>query len=121
MTTSNIEIPLDALAKVQETHDRKNAEMKALIEQLECSSPVARPLVKRDDYVMLKEAADVTDQMIADSIELFESHFDNDDQIEWELFFEKLEYLYLLSVIDFDCAAVRKIKKAVRDHRRAGE
>jgi hypothetical protein len=127
MTTDDaiIDIPADALARVQETHDRKNAEMQALIEDLieqikqrDCSSSqVARPIVKRDDYVLLEEASDVTDDMIDECIELYESYFDNDDDIDWEVFFDKLEYKFMLTVIDLECAAVRKIKTAVRNHR----
>lgn len=106
-----IVIPLSVTAAVNATHERKMAEAKQ-------TAIVTLPTQnRRDDCVVINEAADVTDEMIAESIELFEMYFDSDESIDWQEFWNKLESVYKLTVISTECGAVRKIQRKVRNHR----
>lgn len=68
----------------------------------------------------LTTAADVTDDVIAAAVEIFEMWHDNDEPIDWFMFYDRLELTFLLLITDLDSAASRKIQRAVREHRKAG-
>jgi len=121
MTTPRIVIPADVMARVTATHDRKTAEAQQAIEHTTADDrqPTVAP---RAQHTTLITVADVTDDVIAAAIEVFEMWHDDDDQpIDWHSFYDRLESGYRLSIVDVESAAARKIQRAVREHRKAGE
>jgi hypothetical protein len=120
MTTPRIVIPADLMARVDDTRSRKTAEAQQAIEQT--TSGISKPTIApRPQQTTLITAADVTDDVIAAAIEVFEMWHDDGEPIDWYMFFDRLELTYRLLIVDLDSAASRKIQRAVRDHRKAGE
>ena len=121
MTTPRIEIPADVMARVTATHDRKTAEAQQAVEQTTVNDrqPTVAP---RAQQTTLITAADVSDDVIAAAIEVFEMwHDDDHEPIDWFMFYDRLELTYRMLIVDLDSAASRKIQRAVREHRKAGE
>lgn len=71
----------------------------------------------------ISAASDVTEECLAASGELFLMWYDNDDDepIDWESFFDRLESYYGWSVLQFDSPAANKVKRHVRKMRQEGK
>jgi hypothetical protein len=111
----NIKIPADVMAAVTATHERKMAEAE------QATSHIRQPsIAPQPQQTTLTTAADVTDHVIAAAVEVFEMWHDSDEQIDWFMFYDRLELTYRLLITDLDSAASRKIQRAVREHRKAG-
>lgn len=74
-------------------------------------------------YVEPHDAADVTDEMLGLAEEVYDGWFDSDEAIDWEEFIDRLCNMgYLadgtkLEFDTYDCPAVNKIKRHIRNYR----
>ena len=112
-----IQIPADALASVEATRLRALAEL----ERQQAETPVTATRKLRTEMLVVNTAEEVTDEVIADAIELFETRFDHGDRIEWDAYWDDLERTYKVSVTDTTSAAARKIQQRIHKHRRETE
>lgn len=120
MTTPQIEIPADVMARVADTHARKTAEAERQM-QLAADHESATDSTHIVRWVTLNTADDVTDEVLLAAIQVFEMWFDHDDErIDWDSFWDRLNK-FGFDVMKADSSAARKIQRAVRDHRKAGE
>ena len=119
MTTPRIEIPADVMARVTATHDRKTAEAEQMIAESLRSEVKHRRIV--GFFVTVEHSDDVTDEHIAAACAIADDYFGDDERIRWSVFFDRLDYIYRLCVVDDDCGAAQRIQQAVREHRKAGE
>lgn len=118
MTTPRIVIPADIMARVTETHDRKTTEAQQMIAE-SLASGTATPRL-RQFRLVVEHADEVTDEHIAVACGIFDDYLSEDEQIDWSALWHHLDYSHSLHVTP-DSAAERKIQRAVRDHRKAGE
>jgi hypothetical protein len=65
------------------------------------------------DAINIKEAEQVTPDVLRFAEDIYEGWFSNDDQIEWEPFWDRLEK-YGYAVANLDCGATRKIQRHIR-------
>lgn len=119
MTTPRIVIPVHMYESVMATHERKRAEAQQMIIESLRKEVERRRIV--GFFITVESADDVTDEHIAAACILSDDYFDDEERIDWSMFFDKLDDIYRLCVIDEECAAAQRIKRAVRDHRKAGE
>jgi hypothetical protein len=68
------------------------------------------------DPINIKEAEQVTPDVLRFAEDIYEGWFSNDDQIDWEPFWDKLEK-YGYAVANLDCGATRKIQRHIRKFR----
>lgn len=74
-------------------------------------------------YVEPHDAADVTDEILRLAEEVYDGWFDDDEPIDWEEFIDRLCKMgYLaddtrLEFDTYDCPAVSKIKRHIRNYR----
>ncbi len=119
MTTPQIVIPADVMARVANTHARKTAEAQQMIDESLRSAVERRQVL--GFFMTIELADDLTDEQIAAACALADDYFGDDDRIDWSAFFDKLDDVYRLCVASDDCGAAQRIQRAVRDHRKAGE
>lgn len=121
MTVPRIVIPVHLYESVMATQERHNAAAALQAAKTERRNEPTFTL-RRENTLNLETAADVSDDVVAAAIELFEMWYDNDDEpIDWCSFFDRLEDTYRLCVTNPEGGAARKIQRCVRDHRKAGE
>ena len=65
------------------------------------------------DPINIKEAEQVTRECLFMAEDVYTGWFANDDQIDWESFWDKLEK-YGFAVANLDCGATRKIQRHIR-------
>jgi|688.fasta_scaffold151575_6 hypothetical protein len=68
------------------------------------------------DPINIKEAEQVTPDVLRFAEDIYEGWFSNDDQIDWEPFWDRLEK-YGFAVASLDCGATRKIQRHIRKFR----
>lgn len=61
----------------------------------------------------INQASDVTENCLRDAEAIFEGWFDNDDTIDWDSFWDRLDG-YGWSVETTDCPASKKIQRHIR-------
>ena len=119
--------PADAFAAAEATRLRHEAEAKARFEAMLAAAlagdhvPAERPTRRREAPITLTAAADVTDAIAAEVIDIADSHLTDDEApIDWEEWWNVLDR-YGLNIEDPDAPAARKIQRIVRQWRREGE
>lgn len=118
MTTPRIVIPADVMAAVTATNERKTAEAQKMIaESLTNGTATSR---SQQFGLVIEHADDVTDEHIAVACGIFDDYMSDDEHIDWYALWHHLDYMHSLCVTP-DSAAERKIQRAVREHRKAGE
>ena len=112
-----INIPAEALAKVAETHARKTEEAQKMIADSLAKEVERRRVV--GFFITVEHYDDLNEDHLVAACALADDYFDDDDQIDWSAFFDRLDEIYRLCVRHDHCGAARRIQRAVRDHRRA--
>lgn len=118
MTTPRIVIPADIMAAVTATNERKTAAAQQMIAE-SLVNGTATPRLKQFGLV-IEHADDVTNEHIEIACGIFDDYMSDDEHIDWSVIWHHLDYTHSLCVTP-DSAAERKIQRAVRDYRRAGE
>jgi len=115
--TPIIVIPADAAARIAETQARYEAERQARFEQ-QLAAALANSDVSQQpatrETVIIRTASDASHcDVIKAAEEVFDGFFDNDEQIDWQNFFDRLER-YGYAVETTDSPAARKVQRIVR-------
>jgi hypothetical protein len=110
---SDLHIPADALAAINATSQRKKEEAEAQHQQ---RSPQEGALRWRPRTpIIIREAADLTEEMLPAISELTDDLCpDPDQRVDWEQFADYLERWENIVVADLDCPAFRKLQRIVR-------
>jgi hypothetical protein len=75
-----------------------------------------------DEKRMILTAADVTEDVIGAAVETFNGWFDDDEPIDWEDFFARMERHHPFDFGDqMDTPAMRKVQRTIRAYRRGEE
>ena len=114
----NIKIPADVMAAVTATHERKMAEAEQM--QLAAKLDTSTNSTQIIRWVTINTADDVTSEVLLAAIEVFEMWHDDDERIDWQDFWDRLEAIFGFDVTNADSSAARKIQQTVREHRKAG-
>lgn len=113
----NFNLPADAMARIAETQARYDAERKARFEKQIADALAATevpPTRQVKETVTIRTAADAAQcDVIKAAEEVFDGFFVNDEQIDWDAFFDRLEQ-YGFCVETIDSPAARKIQRFVR-------
>jgi len=116
----NIRIPAEVMAAVNATAQRKTEEAQAQQRQRQTEPEGAlreRPL----SPIIIREAADLTEQMLPAITELVDDLCpDPDERVDWEQFVDYLERWENIVVADLDCPALHKLQRIVRRLREQG-
>lgn len=115
--TPNFDLPADAMARIAETQARYEAERRARFEQ-QLAAALANSDVSQQpatiETVIIRTASDASHcDVIKAAEEVFDGFFDNDEQIDWQDFFDRLER-YGYAVETTDSPAARKVQRYVR-------
>ena len=65
----------------------------------------------------LQNAGDITDDVLRQAEDVYEGWFDNDEPIEWESFWDRLE-AWGYSITDLSSPAATKIQRHIRQFRK---
>jgi hypothetical protein len=65
------------------------------------------------EAITIQDAGEVTFDCLCAAEDIYEGWFSNDDQIDWEPFWDRLEK-YGFAVASLDCGATRKIQRHIR-------
>ena len=114
----NIKIPADVMAAVTATHERKMAEAQQVIAESLRTEVDRRRIV--GFFVTVEHGDDVADEHIAAACAIADDYFGDHERIDWSAFFDRLDDIYRLCVVDDECGAAQRIQRAVREHRKAG-
>lgn len=114
-------IPQEYLQAVRETSERKQAEFESLMKKKQAefesgeSSTPQGGLLKYEPAIVVREASDITSEMLPALTEMTDIFYsDSDTPIEWSDFADVLERDYGISLFDLDCPAFRKIQRIVK-------
>ena len=120
----NIKIPADVMAAVTATHERKMAEAQQVIaESLRTKFDLGNYVDRRrivGFFITVEHSDDVADEHIAAACAIADDYFGDDERIDWSAFFDRLDLIFRLCVVDDECGAAQRIQRAVREHRKAG-
>jgi len=107
-------LPADAMAKVNETHERKKREYEEMLQQI-AERAASRPeRVAVAEPVGLHLADDVGEAATSAVTELFDTYYADDDQpIDWDSFWDRLERTGFV-ITQGDSPAAMKIRRIVR-------
>lgn len=112
-----IEIPPEALAAVQATSDRADA---AHREAMRLAALNPRPDRATDRFEVIVDAAtDVKVAHLQVATVVHDDYFADDERIDWTAFFDKLEDVFGIGVVDDDCPAANKFRRHIADIRAA--
>ena len=115
--SKSFDLPIDAMTRIAETQARYEAGRRAHFEQqlaaaLANSDVTQQPTATQT--IIIRSAADAAQcDVIKAAEEVFDGFFANDEQIDWQAFFDRLER-YGFIVETTDSPAARKIQRHVR-------
>lgn len=112
-----ITIPPEVLASLNATNQRAQERYEEWLLLAAQQIPEKLDTPRRTECVVLDNADDVTDEVQAAAIELFESWYDNDEQIPWDSFWNDLETKFMFTMHSLDAPAARKIQTIIRNHK----
>lgn len=112
-----IHIPKEIMDAIQQTHERHEQLHRERLSEL---SPDVSPRLslRLPAMTSLETAEDVTAPIMDAVREMCDDWYaDASEQIEWDLFWDRLESSYNISIANPDSPAARKIQRTARQHR----
>lgn len=110
-----IHIPPEALAAIQATSDRHDA---AHREAMRLAALKPQPETRIDKFdVILETAVEVKVAHLEAATVVHDDYFADAERIDWTDFFDKLESVFGIAVVDDDCGAAAKLQRHIREVR----